>query len=258
MFLVCGVTGVCREMKSARASKIVELDLFDAKVQRALRRQERIESDYSHAQPNGAVGDDRSDIAAADEAEHLAGDLDAEKPVRSPIFRPASKRPAAGMWRASANISAMACSAVVIELPKGVFITITPLAVAAARSILSTLTPARPMTLRRVARSSTLAVTFVAERIAKPVEAADDLGETLPILAELRLKIDLDAARLENGDGRWREGIRNQDARRQAASPGASRQANLFKSHFRAKPRGRALQSDRNSRTTRRASCSWV
>ena len=34
---------------------------------------------------------------------------------------------ASGSWRASANISAMACSAVVIELPNGVFITTTPL-----------------------------------------------------------------------------------------------------------------------------------
>ena len=34
---------------------------------------------------------------------------------------------ACGIWRASANIIAMACSAVVIELPKGVFITMMPL-----------------------------------------------------------------------------------------------------------------------------------
>ncbi len=33
---------------------------------------------------------------------------------------------ASGIWRASANIMAMACSAVVIELPNGVFITTTP------------------------------------------------------------------------------------------------------------------------------------
>ncbi len=38
---------------------------------------------------------------------------------------------AAGSSRASASISEMACSAVVMELPKGVFITITPAAVAA-------------------------------------------------------------------------------------------------------------------------------
>jgi hypothetical protein len=31
-----------------------------------------------------------------------------------------------GIWRASANISAIACSAVVMELPKGVFITMMP------------------------------------------------------------------------------------------------------------------------------------
>ena len=35
---------------------------------------------------------------------------------------------ASGNWRASAKISAIACSAVVIELPNGVFITTTPLA----------------------------------------------------------------------------------------------------------------------------------
>jgi hypothetical protein len=62
----------------------------------------------------------------------------------------------------------IACSAVVIELPNGVFMTITPLAVAAGMSTLSTPMPARPITLSRVAFSKTLGVTLVAERIAKP------------------------------------------------------------------------------------------
>ena len=75
---------------------------------------------------------------------------------------------AAGRSRASANIMAMACSAVVIELPKGVFITITPLAVAAGMSTLSTPMPARPTTFRRVADSSSFGVTLVAERMARP------------------------------------------------------------------------------------------
>ncbi len=75
---------------------------------------------------------------------------------------------AAGSWRASANISAIACSAVVIELPNGVFITITPRAVAAGMSTLSTPMPARPTTFSFVACSSSLAVTLVAERIARP------------------------------------------------------------------------------------------
>ena len=75
---------------------------------------------------------------------------------------------ACGIWRASANIMAMACSAVVIELPNGVFMTMTPLAVAAGMSTLSTPMPARPMTLRFLARSRIFAVTLVAERMARP------------------------------------------------------------------------------------------
>ena len=75
---------------------------------------------------------------------------------------------AAGIWRATANIIAMACSAVVIELPNGVFITMTPRFEAAGMSTLSTPMPARPMTLRLVAAASSSAVTLVAERIARP------------------------------------------------------------------------------------------
>ena len=58
---------------------------------------------------------------------------------------------ASGSWRASANISAIACSAVVIELPNGVFMTTTPFADAAGMSTLSTPIPARPTTFNLVA-----------------------------------------------------------------------------------------------------------
>jgi hypothetical protein len=75
---------------------------------------------------------------------------------------------AVGSSRASANMRAIACSAVVIELPKGVFITTTPRDEAAGMSTLSTPMPARPTTLRFAAASSTSAVTLVAERIASP------------------------------------------------------------------------------------------
>jgi hypothetical protein len=75
---------------------------------------------------------------------------------------------ASGIWRASANISAMACSAVVIELPNGVFITTTPLAEAAGISTLSTPMPARPMTFRLVAAARIALVTLVEERMARP------------------------------------------------------------------------------------------
>ena len=75
---------------------------------------------------------------------------------------------ACGICRASASISVIACSAVVIELPKGVFITMMPFAVAAGMSTLSTPMPARPITFRFFARSRIFGVTFVAERIASP------------------------------------------------------------------------------------------
>src|ERR1051325_5437033 len=75
---------------------------------------------------------------------------------------------ASGICRASASISEMACSAVVMELPNGVFITITPAAVAAGMSTLSTPIPARPITLSFLAAFSTSAVILVAERMAMP------------------------------------------------------------------------------------------
>jgi hypothetical protein len=77
-------------------------------------------------------------------------------------------RSAAGSWRARAIIMAMLCSAVVTELPKGVFMTTTPASVAASMSTLSTPIPARPTTLSLVAALSMSAVTLVVERIARP------------------------------------------------------------------------------------------
>jgi hypothetical protein len=75
---------------------------------------------------------------------------------------------AAGSWRASANIMAMACSAVVIELPKGVFITTTPAAVAAGMSMLSTPIPARPITFSFLAAAMTSLLGLVSERTTRP------------------------------------------------------------------------------------------
>src|SRR5450830_1079456 len=75
---------------------------------------------------------------------------------------------ASGIWRASASISEIACSAVVIELPNGVFITMMPRAVAAGMSTLSTPMPARPITFKFLAFSRIFADTLVAERMARP------------------------------------------------------------------------------------------
>ena len=94
--------------------------------------------------------------------------------ISTPMKRDFSHLPArveasaAGICRAQASSMAIACSAVVIELPKGVFITTMPLAEAAGMSTLSTPMPARPMTRRVPAFASRSAVTLVAERMARP------------------------------------------------------------------------------------------
>ena len=75
---------------------------------------------------------------------------------------------ASGIWRATANIIAIACSAVVIILPKGVFITMTPCFDAASLSTLSVPMPARPTTFRLVACFKIVGVTLVADRMARP------------------------------------------------------------------------------------------
>ncbi len=66
--------------------------------------------------------------------------------------------------RASASISAMVCSATATAFAPGVFITAMPALVAASRSILSTPTPARPITRNFCALRSTCAFTSTADR----------------------------------------------------------------------------------------------
>ena len=74
------------------------------------------------------------------------------------------RRSALGMCLESEQISEIASSAVVTVFPRGVFMTMTPLSVAACRSTLSMPTPARPMTRSSSAASITRRVTLVAER----------------------------------------------------------------------------------------------
>ena len=105
--------------------QLVELDLVDAHFLRPLLRQEGVIGNDMHLQADGARADDGADIAGTDDAERLAGDLDAHE---FRLFPLAGLRGGVGggSWRATANISAMACSAVVMELPNGVFMTMIP------------------------------------------------------------------------------------------------------------------------------------
>ena len=67
--------------------EIVEFELFDAELLGALCAQERIEGDDPHLQSERARGDDRADIPATNDAERLAGQLDAHEAVLFPLAR---------------------------------------------------------------------------------------------------------------------------------------------------------------------------
>ena len=117
-----------------------------------------------------------------------------------------------GIWRASASIRVMACSAVVIELPNGVFITMMPFAVAAGMSTLSTPMPARPITLRRAALLQDFGRDLGRRAHGEAVELADQRGKLILVLAEIGLEVDLDPAVLEDLDRSRRQGIGDEHA----------------------------------------------
>ena len=118
---------------------------------------------------------------------------------------------AAGIWRASANIMAMACSAVVIELPNGRVHHDDAAAVAAGMSTLSTPMPARPTTFSRVAAASSLGGHLGGRADGEAVIVADDGGEFV-LAVEAGLDVDLDAALLEDRDGGGGELVGDENA----------------------------------------------
>ena len=67
--------------------QFVQFGLLHAELDRALGRQEWIVGGDLHLEAVGAVGDDRADIAAADQAQRLAGQLDAHEAVLFPLAR---------------------------------------------------------------------------------------------------------------------------------------------------------------------------
>ena len=210
MFLVLSVSGVCSVMKSARLSRSSS-------------------STFSTPMSLARSGDRNGSKAITFMRRPSARSATIEPILPQPItpsVLPVISTPmkrffshlpawveasACGISRASASISAMACSAVVIELPNGVFITMMPLAVAAGMSTLSTPMPARPITFSFVAFSMILAVDLGGGADREAVIIADDLGELVLVLAEIGLEVDLDAAILEDlhGGGGQRVGNEN-------------------------------------------------
>ncbi len=65
--------------------KLVQLHLLRTEILRALRCEEGIEGHDLHAKAKRTVHDNRTDIAAPDDAEHLAGDFNAHEAVLFPL-----------------------------------------------------------------------------------------------------------------------------------------------------------------------------
>ena len=167
MLRVWSVSGVCSVMKSARASS-VSRSTFSTPI--------------STARSGVRNGSNATTFIFRPSARLATIEPILPAPIR-PSVLPVTSTPmnpffghrpawvcalASGIWRASAKIIAMACSAVVIELPNGVFITTTPCAEAAGISTLSTPIPARPMTFRFLAAARMSLVTRVELRMARP------------------------------------------------------------------------------------------
>ncbi len=117
---------------------------------------------------------------------------------------------AAGSWRASANISAIACSAVVIELPNGVFMTITPLRRRGGNVDVVDADAGAADHLQLLGVFEQLGGDLGRRADRQAVVVADDLGEL--VLVEAGLDVDLDAALLEDRDGGGREFVGDENA----------------------------------------------
>ena len=112
---------------------------------------------------------------------------------------------ASGIWRASASISAMACSAVVIELPNGVFITMMPRGGRGRDVDIVDADAGAADHLQLLRLLEDLRRHLGGRADGEAVVVADDLGELVLVLAEVGLEVDLDAAILEDLHGGGRE-----------------------------------------------------
>ena len=79
-----GERGMQRDEVGA-AQEPIEIDLADADLDRPLLGEERVVGQHLHLEADGAVGDDRADVAAADDAQRLAEHLNAHEARLLPL-----------------------------------------------------------------------------------------------------------------------------------------------------------------------------
>ena len=209
MLRVLSVSGVCSVMKSARRSSSSSSTFSTPRSQRALGRQERIVGDHLHLQADGAVGDDRADIAAADDAQRLAENLDAEEFVLLPFAGTGRgigfgnlprqrQHQRDGVLGGGDRIAERRVHHDDAARGRGGNIDIVDADAGAADDF------------QAIGLFQKLGGDLGRRADGEAVEAVDDRGELVLVLAEVGLEIDLDAAILENRDrgGRKRIGDR--------------------------------------------------
>jgi hypothetical protein len=201
MFFVFSVSGVCS----------------------AIRRQEGIVGDHLHPQADGAIGDNRTNIAAADHAERLAGDLDAHEAVLLPFaglgrsiglgdLAGQREHQRDGVLRSGDRIAERRVHHDDAPRRRRRNVDIVDADAGAANHF----------ELCRLLQDFRCDLGGGAHREA--VELADHRGKLVLVLAEIGLEVDLDAAILEDLDRRRRQGIGDEHA----GSHGIARQIALM------------------------------
>ena len=142
--------------------QLVQVDQLDAQLGGPRRGHVGVVGDQLGAEAGQPLRDQLADLAEADHADGLAVTAPRRRTSCASIAQLRRLASAAGMRRATASSSAMACSAAETMFDVGALTTITPRSVAAGTSTLSSPTPALATTLSRGAWPSASASTRVA------------------------------------------------------------------------------------------------
>ena len=202
---------VQRDEISAR-QELVQLDLFDTHFLGTLGRQEGVIGDDMHAEPNRLLADDAADIASADDAQRLAGDLDAHE-LR--LFPLAGLGRGVGLRQLAGNGE---------HERDGMFSRRDGIAEGRVHHDDAALGGSRNVDIvdADAGAADDLEIGRSGDQLfrrlgggtdGEAIIVADDLGELFLVLAELRLEVHFNAAITEDLDGGFREFIGYENAR---------------------------------------------